>query len=378
MALTTLNTGRLTLPAAAAGIAKRCTELIRKWSTARVQWGKPVGEHEAVAAMNARIAWSAFAMESVARAVGQLADGEDTDLRLEAAAAKEWNTSRLWEVLDDTLQVRGGRGYETVASLRARGEVGVDVERSMRDARINEIFEGSNEIMHLFIAREGLDEHLSTAGVLVDPKADWRAKLAALPRVAAHYLVWYPRLWLGWSAWPRYREFGDLASHLRFADRAARRMARKLFRGMAVHRAGLEKRQRFLFRAVDVALEIFVLTCSVCRAQQLTDAGASHATSARRMADLAARECRERIEEHLKGMWHNHDAETYAFGRELLDGEHRWLEEGIVGIGATVEELRPPAMAELIGPAKTTPPPGFEEEEAELALAIDLDRTGEA
>ena len=137
-------------------------------------------------------------------------------------------------------------------------------------------------------------------------------------------------------------------------------MARKLFHGMAVHQAALEQRQRFLFRAVDVALEIFVLTCAVCRAQQLSDAGDRHAPSARRLADLAARECRERIEAHLDGMWTNHDAETYQLGRELLDGEHRWLEGGIMNIDATADELRPPRMDELTGPIETTPPPAME------------------
>src|SRR5690606_18859934 len=120
IALVTLNTGRLTLPAATAGVAKRCAEIVRKWSNARVQWGQAIGKHEAVAHMNADIVCSAFAMESVALAVGDLADRTDVDLRLEAAAAQEWNTVRAWRVVDDTLQVRGGRGYETERSLARR------------------------------------------------------------------------------------------------------------------------------------------------------------------------------------------------------------------------------------------------------------------
>src|SRR4029077_1041998 len=220
IALATLNTGRLTLPAVCAGAAKRCLEICRGWAAARVQWGAPIWKHEAIGHRIADMAGTALAVDSGATLAAALADRGGYDIRLEAAAAKEWNTVRAWELADQTLQIRGGRGYETESSLAGRGEAPIGVERMMRDLRINLIFEGSSEIMHLFMAREAVDKHLQVAGALVDPRRSAAERRAALPKAAAFYAAWYPPLWLKGLLPPgRFGEFGSLAPHLRFVER---------------------------------------------------------------------------------------------------------------------------------------------------------------
>ena len=345
IALTTLNDGRLSIPAGSVGTAKACLEICRRWANERVQWGKPIGRHEAVAHKIAGMAAHAFAMESVSSLASEMSDRGGYDIRLEAAAAKEWNTDRCWEIVDDTMQIRGGRGYETERSLQARGEEPIGVERIMRDYRINKIFEGSSEIMHLFMAREAVDRHLQVAGAMIDPDKGTGAKLAALPGMAAFYAWWYPTRWVGWSSWPRYSDFGRLATHLRFVERSSRKLARQSFHGMLRYQARLQNKQAFLFRLVDVANELFAMAASICRARALAEARTAQAREASDLADLFCRTARRRVARLFEDLWSNDDALRYRAALDVLDGRHAWLERGILGLeGAMGREPRPAAI----------------------------------
>jgi alkylation response protein AidB-like acyl-CoA dehydrogenase len=331
LALVTLNTGRLTVPATSTAAAKACLDIARRFSQERVQWGQPVGKHDAVAQMLGWMAAVTFAMESVSELAALMADQARFDIRLEAAMAKMWNTERGWEIIDRTMQIRGGRGYETAASLKLRGEKPEPVERLMRDFRINLIFEGSSEIMRLFIAREAVDSHLKVAGALVDPKASLGAKIPALIRTAAYYAVWYPSKWLGWGWWPRYAGFGPLAKHLRYVDRASRRLARSLFHSIVRFGPGLEKRQAVLGRLVEIGAELFAMSAACARAQALRTSKKpeerAQGGSAIYLAGLFCRISRRRVEERFDRLFDNDDARVYQAAQRVLANEFTWLEE---------------------------------------------------
>jgi len=329
LALITLNTGRLTLPASCAVLGKRCLEICRTWASERVQWGEPVGRHDAIAQLLAEMAATTFAMEAVTDLASSMADLHDRDIRLEAAVAKMWNSEEGWRIVDRTMQIRGGRGYETADSLRARGEPAIPVERMMRDFRINLIFEGSSEIMRLFIAREAVDRHLAVAGAFADPKAPLGNRLAALPRMAAHYAWWYPSRWIGWGRWPRFGGFGPLAGHVRYVDRTTRKLARTLFHLMLVHGPKLEKRQALLFRAVDVGADLFAMAATLSRADQLRRSGAAEAAGAAELAHVFCLTTRRRIAAHFRAIRGNDDVAKHRTAVRVLDGEHRWLERGM-------------------------------------------------
>lgn len=347
IALITLNTGRLTLPAACAGIGKQCLEIVRGWSNARNQWGLPIWKHEAVAHRIGDMAATTFAMDSIAKMASAMADRGGYDIRLEAAAAKEWNTVRCWELVDRTLQLRGGRGYETEKSLKGRGEAPIPVERVMRDCRINLIFEGSSEIMHLFMAREAVDKHLQVAGAMIDPKATVATKLAAMPKILGYYATWYPPLLLrGLTTWSKYSDFGPLAGHMRFIDRSARKLARSSFHGMALYQAKMERKQGFLFRCVDIVMELFAMAATISHARSIRDGGGVEGKQAIELADLFCRQARRRVKASFAALWSNDDTMLNTVAATVMKGEDEWLLEGRLPLGWKPDDFRTKSISE--------------------------------
>ena len=328
LALVTLNTGRLTLPASAVAGAKRALQIVRRWAAERVQWGQPIGKHDAIAQKIGRMTADIFAMEAVADLASLMADRGRTDIRLEAAMAKMWNTEVGWRIIDDALQIKGGRGYETTDSLRSRGERPDPIERMMRDFRINLIFEGSSEIMRLFIAREAVDTHLKVAGALIDPKTTPGQKLSALLRSGVFYATWYPRLWFGLRGRFGYSEFGPLASQLRFVDRASRKLARTLFHCMVRFGPKLEKRQAVLGRLVEIGAELLAVTAACSRAQAMVTRDPANRGPVE-LADLFSRQARRRIEDRFAAVFDNDDVAAYGVAQQVIRQEHTWLEQGM-------------------------------------------------
>jgi len=356
LALITLNTGRLSLPAACVGGAKQMLRIARQWANVRVQWGQPIGKHEAVAQKISRMAANTFAMEAIAELASALSQQKGYDIRLEAAIAKMWNSEAGWRIIDDTLQIRGGRGYETAASLESRGEPGIPVERGMRDYRINLIFEGSSEIMRLFIAREAVDHHFKLAFNIVNPESSFSEKLAALAKSAPFYAVWYPTRWVGKGMLPSFGEFGKLAGHLRYIERTTRHLGRSMFHAMIRLGPKLERRQMVLFRSVDIGAELFAMTAACVRAQMLRKGGNGEAVE---LADLFCREARVRIAASFDQLYGPNDDALYKVAMRVLDGRHEWLEHGIVSGthmvhaktqgGSTAEEATRPLRREAAG-----------------------------
>ena len=329
LALMTLNTGRMTLPAGCVGAAKRCLHISRNWAKERTQWGGPIGTHEAIAAKLANMAATTFAMDAMVWLSAALADRKTFDVRLEASIAKLFCSEACWRIVDDTVQIRGGRGYETADSLRARGETPYPVERIMRESRINLIIEGTSEIMRLFIAREALDAHMRLVGKVLDPHQPPQVKFQTLLQATGYYLLWWPRQWLS-RCWTRsYRQFGPLAWHMRFVERTSHRLALALFHNAVRYQTRLAYRQQLLGRLVDIGAELFAMVAACSKASRLLERDPSD-TGPLELADLFCRQSRRRIGAAFGSLSDNDDRQAYQLAQAVLSERYQWLEEGIL------------------------------------------------
>jgi alkylation response protein AidB-like acyl-CoA dehydrogenase len=338
IALTTLNTGRLSLPASCVAAAKWSVMTARQWSDARVQWGRPVGGHEAVGTKLAFMAATSFALEAMVDLASFMADEDRNDIRIEAALAKLYASEMGWRIADDLVQIRGGRGYETAASLKARGERPVPAEQVLRDMRINRIFEGSSEIMRLLIAREAVDVHLEVAGDLIDPEATAGRKARAAVKAAGFYGRWLPTLMVGAGHQPTafHEEFGRLGRHLRFVERRSRKLARSTFLAMARWQGELEHKQAFLGRIVDIGAELFAMSAACVRARMLKDQGLPDAETAYELADAFCEQARLRVDESFARLWTNTDAGDHVLARGVMDDRFTWQEHGVLDFTGTL------------------------------------------
>ncbi|MBB6406753.1 acyl-CoA dehydrogenase family protein [Arthrobacter sp. AZCC_0090] len=348
IALTTLNTGRLSIPGLCVAAGKWSLKIAREWSNARTQWGRPVGKHEAVGKKIAFIAATTFALEAVFELSAEMADAGQKDVRIEAALAKLWSTELSYTVADELVQIRGGRGFETADSLEARGERAVAAEQLLRDMRINRIFEGSSEIMRLLIAREAVDAHLSAAGELASADATLQEKARAAVGASGFYAKWLPKLVAGAGMDPRsYGEFGRLAKQLRYVERSSRRLARQTFYGMGRWQAKLEYKQAFLGRIVDIGAELFAMAACCSRAEMLLQTAPEQGAAAYELAEAYCEQARMRVDGYFEQLWRNTDDVDHELSANVLAGDYAWLEAGILdqseGTGPWIADASPGA-----------------------------------
>jgi alkylation response protein AidB-like acyl-CoA dehydrogenase len=303
IALAAQETGRLSLPAVCAATAKWSLRIARQWSGVRVQWGRPIGRHEAVAGKVAAIAATAFALEAMVEVTAR-----QTETRLEGELAKLFAAEQAWAVADELVQIRGGRGYETAASAVARGERGVPVEQVLRDTRIGRIFDGSSEVLRAFLAEEVVGRH---------------GQASPAPAGVAG---------TGHRA---------LDEHLSFVGATARTLAGRI--GEVADRPATElaEQQRHLGRLVDIGAELFAMSACCVYAAALPDLDGTPTE----LADAFCRQARRRVGVliHLLAAGTD-DADRTVAGR-VLAGRYDWLEDGVVD-------------ASVAGPWIADPPPG--------------------
>jgi hypothetical protein len=185
--------------------------------------------------------------------------------------------------------------------------------------------------MHLLIAREAVDTHLQVAGGLLEPEAQLGDRARSALQAGKFYARWLPQLTVGEGQRPgSYSEFGTLAEHLRYVERHSRKLARSIFYGMTRWQAGLEKRQAFLGRTVDIGAELFAISTACVYAQRLVSERPERAEQAVELADLFCRQSRRRADRLFTDLWANDDDANYRGAQKLLEGRYEWVEEGVL------------------------------------------------
>ena len=314
VALNTLNIGRLTIPAICVGASKECLRMMREWTSTRSQWGQEIGKHQMLADKLARMAADIYAMEAMVELCSNLVDRKNCDIRVESAMAKMWATEAYWTIIDNSMQMKGGRGYETDQSKEGRGEKKDGIERMFRDSRINLIFEGSSEIMRLILAREALDPHLKIAGDVLNSRVPIKKRLKAAVRAGLHYAWWYPKQWLPSLS---------LNKHHRYVKNASKKLARTLFHSMLRHGPGLDKQQLLLGRITEIGTELFIIMAAVLKAESTRD------KRDKALADTVFRNGKVKVKEKFAAIRNNNDKRNYKLGRKVLDGDYEKVERVI-------------------------------------------------
>lgn len=326
IALTTLNTGRLGVPAAGAGSLKSFLRDAEWWASTRVQWGVPIGKHQSITKKIANFAADTFAMQAMVQVTCSFADRKNADIRLEAAAAKYFCTETCWIRMDELLQVMGGRGYEMAESLYNRGERPFTIERTMRDLRVGRIFEGSTEVMHLIMAREALDTHFKLVMPIIMPKKGQKeSRLSLIMKAAKFYIGWYPKLWLPASTNFQVKYLSaENRAHLAFASRTCKKLARTLFHTMGKWQAKLEYEQLILANFVDIGVDLFVMAACLAYAENLLAKDPNN-QGPQELANLFCQNARERIAANFQAVKKNHNHSFKKIANALMDGKYRWL-----------------------------------------------------
>ena len=272
IALTTLNTGRLSIPAMCAAGGKWCLKIAREWSAERVQWGTPGRRARGRRAASSR---SSRRRRSRSRRCSscppQLADAGTKDIRIEAALAKLWSSEMAWQIADELVQIRGGRGYETADSLRGpRRAGGAGRADAARPADQPDLRGLDGDHAAADRPRGGRRAPQGGRRPRRRPTPTWRTRRRRRSRPAASTPSGCRSWSIGKGTVPTsYDEFGRLAKHLRFVERSSRKLARQTFYGMSRWQAKLEYRQAFLGRIVDIGAELFAMAAACSRAEML-------------------------------------------------------------------------------------------------------------
>jgi alkylation response protein AidB-like acyl-CoA dehydrogenase len=307
VALTVLDFGRTTFGACCTGAAKTCLEMAIQHANTRKQFNKTLGNFHLVKKKIARIAADAYAMEAMTTVTASLIDRGLEDYMLETAMLKVFTTERLWECINDVFQIYGGSAYF----------LDLPLERMMRDARINQIGEGANEVLTSFIALVGMRgpgmEFKEIYDTMMKPSRDRMSKAWAAGKSRLGATVRVPDV-------PVQSE--QLRGQARHLGRLIWRFNVAVNRALITYREPILDMQLLQERVANAAMDLFASTCVLSRLDadvQFARRNGSSSSPDQFAAELFLRQSFRRIRHFLAGLTNNDDKSVLATANSVLD-----------------------------------------------------------
>jgi alkylation response protein AidB-like acyl-CoA dehydrogenase len=254
VAVNVLNGGRLSLGAGCTGGAKELIGLMTQYASERVQFGHPLADFEITQRKLSTLAADTYAADAMLGLLAATMDRADADYALEAACLKVFASDLVWRAADEMVQVAGGRGYVKPYPY----------ERLLRNARINRIFEGANEILRLFIALNGIQapaERLAEIGTAIRKPIKNFGLVSGY--VSARFFGGHPDLDIPLHP--------SLAEHKKYLEKHVAELRAETDRAITKYRRAIVDRQLVLERLANMAIDLYATAAAISRTQRLID-----------------------------------------------------------------------------------------------------------
>jgi acyl-CoA dehydrogenase family protein 9 len=322
VAVKVLNGGRLTLAAGCTAGTKSLLGQMVEFAEARVQFGRPIADFEITQRKLARTASDIYAADAMLGELTRLADHPDGEYALEAACCKVFASEMLWRAADEMVQVAGGRGFVKPYPY----------ERQLRDARINRIFEGTNEILRLFISLNGIQGPSATLQELGVALRRPLRNLGLISGFAASRLASR----LGATPTLDVELHERLQPHARHFEKHVAELKEAAERLIRAYRKQIIERQQELERLSDMSIELFATACVLARTQQLlTERGEADCAYELELCDLFIVEAGRRFRTNRLAIQSAQDETRRRVASEVRARNGYGVEDAILPSGGT-------------------------------------------
>ncbi|MBI2063537.1 MAG: acyl-CoA dehydrogenase family protein [Candidatus Yanofskybacteria bacterium] len=323
IALQALNAGRIAIAGSCAANSRKCLQIMTWWGKSRQQWGGLIGEKELIGSgmLIPAVVYS-LVSQALTDYAANLTDRKK-DCRLEAAISKVLASEWGWKIMDDAMQLRGGRGYESSESLAQREEA-PPVDQMFVDSRPNRIFEGSTQILSQYVVREGLDSYLRRGKPLFGG-GNTAEKISAVIWFAFRYLRLYfsSSLPKDLSRLPR-----EAQSDLKFVEKHARKLARAIIICSGKYQAKMAHKQLTIDRLFWIAAELYAMAAVWSYVLDKLSKDLFNYITAPELAEMYCAMAKRRIKSNFASLWDNDDDHSRIMAKYLLSGRYDFIVEG--------------------------------------------------